>query len=227
LLTRPIVCFVVLAALAAPAAPQERSARPWPVLASADFGNGRADGWLPNDPSHWRVASREGNFVYELTAPGEQGKVRAPTSWSVWAGHEVSSFELAGRLQCAADPANPKRDMCVIFGFRDETHFGYVHFAASSDDVHNVIAVVDGADRNRISLEPPGTSKARLIDRSWHAFKVTFDAATGEIRAFLDDMAVPILTARDRTFARGLVGLGSFDDTGAFDDLTLRGLGIR
>ena len=45
---------------------------------------------------------------------------------------------------------------------------------------------------------------------------------TGEIRAYLDDMTEPILTARDRTLGHGLVGVGSFDDTGAFDDLELR-----
>jgi hypothetical protein len=36
-------------------------------------------------------------------------------------------------------------------------------------------------------------------------------------------MATPILTARVPTDAHGLVGVGSFDDTGAFDDLKLRG----
>jgi hypothetical protein len=45
----------------------------------------------------------------------------------------------------------------------------------------------------------------------------------GEIRAYLDDMTAPILTARDRTFVHGWVGIGSFDDTGRFDDLELRG----
>jgi hypothetical protein len=57
-----------------------------------------------------------------------------------------------------------------------------------------------------------------------HAFKVTFDAEIGEIKAYLDDMQVPILTAGDRTFVRGRAGVGSFDDTELFDDLTLRGI---
>jgi len=36
-------------------------------------------------------------------------------------------------------------------------------------------------------------------------------------------MAAMILTARDRALGHGLVGVGSFDDTGRFDDLELRG----
>ena len=193
-----------------------------PFLVVWDFETGSADGWRPNDPAHWRVADDNGSKVYELTAPGTQGQVRAPTSTSVLAGHDVGSFELVGRLRCDTDPATAVRDMCVIFHYRDPAHFYYVHFAGTSDDVHNIIGLVDGADRVKINAEPAGGSVFRLTDRAWHAFKVTCDAGTGEIRAFLDDLTAPILTARDRTLTHGLVGVGSFDDTGAFDDLVLR-----
>jgi hypothetical protein len=194
-----------------------------PLLSSADFESGAADGWAPNDPSHWRIAPDDGSLVYELVAPGEPGPVRAPTSVSVWTGRDVSSFELTGRLRCDTDPATAARDMCVVFHYRDASHFGYVHFAGSSDAVHNIIGLVDGADRIKINAEPAGASVFRLTDRAWHAFMLTFDAGPGDVRAYLDDMATPILTARVPTDAHGLVGVGSFDDTGAFDDLKLRG----
>lgn len=163
-------------------------------------------------------------MVYEQAAPGEQGKIRAPTSWSVWTGHDVTSFEFTGRMQCYTDPAVPGRDMCVFFHFQDPAHFYYVHFSAESADVHNIIGLVNGADRVKINVEPAGTSAARMTDRAWHEFKVTYEARSGEIRAYLDDMTRPVLTARDRTLSHGLVGVGSFDDTGCFDDLRLRGL---
>ncbi len=227
MLRRVLFVFALAGLTAGVASPWNPGTRPLPVLASEDFESGRAAGWEPNEPARWSVLPAGRNLVYALTAPGEQGKVRAPTSWSLWAGYEVGSFELAGRLQCAADPSIPQRDMCVIFGFQDPTHFYYVHFSASSDEAHNVISIVNGADRTRISLEAPGTSAARLKDKEWHAFKVAFAAETGEIEAYLDDMRVPILTARDRTFKQGKVGIGSFDDTGSFDDLTLRGLRVK
>jgi hypothetical protein len=198
------------------------SGHDWTVAAAFDFESGSAEGWRPDDPARWRVAGDPGSRVYELAAPGTPGAVRAPTSISVVAGREVGAFELTGRLRCDTDPATAARDMCVIFGYRDPAHFSYVHFAGTSDEVHNIIGLVDGADRVKINLEPAGGSAFRLTDRAWHAFKVTRDAATGEIRAYLDDMTAPILTARDRTFGAGLVGVGSFDDTGAFDDLVLR-----
>src|SRR5512139_1969106 len=102
-----------------------------PLLMSADFEGGTAEGWRPKDAKRWRVAASGGSNVYELTAPGEQGAVRAPTAWSLWAGSEVSSFEFSGRLRCHTDPSTPVRDMCVFFHFQDPAHFYYVHFAGT------------------------------------------------------------------------------------------------
>lgn len=195
-----------------------------PLLASEDFESGGAYGWLPKDPDHWRVVEKDGSMVYELIAPGEQGAVRAPTEWAVWTGYDVTSFEFTGRMRCYTDTTVPGRDMCVFFHYQDPTHFAYVHFSAESADVHNIIGLVNGADRVKINIEPAGKSVFRMTDLAWHAFKVTYDERSGDIRAYLDDMTVPILTARDKTLGHGLVGVGAFDDAGCFDKLELRGI---
>lgn len=194
-----------------------------PFLAGSDFEDGSAVGWKPNQSEHWRVVAQDGSLVYELITPGEPGKVRAPTSWSLLSGQDVTSFVFTGRLKCKTEMSNPYRDMCVFFHFQDPTHFYYVHFAASSDEVHNIIGLVDGADRVKINLEPAGKSAYRLTDTNWHAFKVTYDEATGKIQAYLDDMQTPLLTAVDKDISHGLVGVGSFDDSGYFDDIKLWG----
>lgn len=194
-----------------------------PMLIVDDFKDGKAGSWLPNRPEHWQVAKEEGLFVYQLTAPGEQGQVRAPTSWSLLKNFDVTSFVFTGRTRCNTDPSVDKRDMCIFFHFQDATHFYYVHFSASSDEAHNVIALVNGKDRVKINREPTGRSIYRLTDLKFHDFKVTHDTATGEIKAYLDDLATPILTAADKTLGHGLVGVGSFDDTGSFADIKLWG----
>lgn len=203
--------------------PPGRSDSGLPFLGRWDFEGGTAEGWRPSDPARWRVVERAGTMIYELRQAGEQGSVRGPTSWSVWTGHDVASFEFSGRARCYTDPAVPGRDFCVFFHFQDPTHFGYVHFSGESSDFHNIIGLVDGADRVKINAEPAGSSVFRLTDREWHNFKLVGDARTGEIRAYIDDMATPVLTAVDRRLGHGLVGVGSFDDTGAFDDLRLSG----
>ena len=193
-----------------------------PFLGGYDFENG-AEGLAPKVEESWLVAEEDGSWVYQLLTPGEFGEIRAPTAWSVLPAFPVGSFVFSGRLKCHTDPEVAVRDMLVLFHYQDPTHFYYVHFAASSDDVHNIIGLVNGADRVKINREPPGESVFRLTDAGWHDFKVTFDSGTGEIQAFLDDMETPILTASDTTLPTGLVGVGSFDDTGSFDDLMLWG----
>jgi hexosaminidase len=192
-------------------------------LISDDFEDEEAREWEPNIPGNWRIGEEEGTLCYQLTAPGTQGEVRAPTSWSLLKDFDVSSFIFTGRVRCKSAMDNPHRDMVIIFHYQDPTHFYYVHFSASSDENHNIIGLVNGKDRVKINHEPAGESDARLTDMRFHDFKVTYDAETGEIKAYLDDMKTPILTATDLTFGHGLVGVGSFDDTGGFDDIELWG----
>jgi hexosaminidase len=188
-----------------------------------DFEDGEAREWKPNIPENWKVDEEGGTLCYQLTAPGVAGQVRAPTSWSLLRRFDVSSFIFTGRVKCKSAIDNPHRDMVIVFHFQDPTHFYYVHFSASSDVNHNIIGLVDGKDRVKINHEPAGESNALLTDMRFHDFKVSYDAETGEIKAYLDDMTTPILTATDRTFGHGFLGVGSFDDTGSFDDIELWG----
>jgi hypothetical protein len=194
-----------------------------PQLATFDFEDGKSEGWQPNSPKNWEVVDVDGSKIYHLNAPGEPGEISAPTSWSVLDGNDVTSFEFSGRLRCEADTDNPNRDLCVFFHYLDPKHFYYVHFSASSDERHNIIGLVNGTDRVKINLEPPGESVFRLVDKEWHTFKVNYDSETGKIRAYLDDMGTPIVTAQGSVLGHGLVGVGSYDDTGYFDDLILKG----
>ena len=222
-LTTKVFLIFIFIILICSIACEKRGTNELPLLASYDFEDGTTKGLQPNFPDNWRVIKEETSMVYELTAPGKHGKVRAPTSWSVLSEHDVTSFVFTGRLKCYADPANTNRDTCLFFHYQDPTHFYYVHFSATSDGAHNIIGLVNGADRVKINSEPPGESLFSLTDNDWHSFKVTYDAETGDIKAFLGDMDTPILTASDKTLTHGFVGVGSFDDTGYFDDIILRG----
>ena len=201
----------------------EKTSNELPLLKQFNFEDGHAEGWQPSDPDIWEVTDLDGTKVYALTAAGESGEVAAPKSWSVIADYDVSSFEFTGRLKCMAEIDNPNRDLCIFFHYQDPTHFAYVHFSASSDERHNIIGLVNGADRIKINVEPAGQSVFRLTDKEWHNFKVTYDAETGSMSAFLDDMNTPIVTASGSVLGHGLVGIGSYDDTGYFSNITLKG----
>jgi hypothetical protein len=193
------------------------------LLVSSDFEGGSAQGWEPNFPENWRIVNKDGSMVYELIAPGKRGKFSGPTSYSVLADHDVTSFEFTGRLKSDVEIDVADRDVCLFIHYQDPAHFYYIHFSDKSDRLHNIIGLVNGADRVKINNEPAGESDARLVDMDWHDFKITFDASTGEIQVFFDKMQTPILTAHDSALGHGRIGVGCYDDKASFDDIKLRG----
>ena len=176
--------------------------------------------WKPRETSKWSFAGPESpTGCYRLEQIGQAGKIRAPFSWSVWQGAKPRGFVANMRAKCLTPVLNLRRDVILVFSWRDAEHFDYVHFSAQSDEFHNVIMKVDGADRKALPHEIKPT--ARLTDENWHDLRVWVDAASGTVRAYADDMAKPILQATDKSLAAGHVGIGSFDDTAEFASFSL------
>lgn len=109
------------------------------------------------------------------------------------------------------------QDACLFFGFQDPQHFYYVHLAPTPDaNAHNVFIVNDAARKNL--LEPQKKGIAWKKD-TWHKLRLLRQGSTGKIAVYFDDFTTPVLTADDKTFAKGFVGFGSFDDTARFRNL--------
>ena len=60
-------------------------------------------------------------------------------------------------------------------------------------------------------------------DDQWHTVKVIRDNQSGSIDVFFDDMKTPHLSIFDKSFGKGRIGIGSFDDMNTFDDVRLYG----
>lgn len=188
-----------------------------------DFEAGRLEKrWRLRETSEWRVEMDAGGKALFLAKPGAEPPIRSPFSYALIKGKPVRDFVLTFRARCLTSPDVGGRDVLAVFGYRDEAHYYYVHFAKTPDPIHNAILIVNGKPREALPLI--GDSIGKLVDTEYHLFKVERNATTGDIRAYVDDMGTPILQARDTTFARGLVGIGSFDDTAYFDDVRLYGL---
>ncbi len=111
--------------------------------------------------------------------------------------------------------------MCLFFGYQDPSHFYYVPLGQAVDEDANQIFIVDGAPRLNISKT---TTTGTPWDEKWHHVRIQRQVESGETRVFFDDLKTPAMTAQDAKFAWGEVGIGSFDDTGRFDRLELRGV---
>jgi hypothetical protein len=111
--------------------------------------------------------------------------------------------------------------MIVVFNYVDTLHFYYTHLSSdrgTEQPVHNGLFIVNGEPRKRIA----GTEAApALPNQEWHKVRVARDSRTGSIEVFVDDQKTPLFSVVDRTFTCGQIGIGSFDETGDFDDISL------
>jgi hypothetical protein len=96
--------------------------------------------------------------------------------------------------------------------------------AKKADDRANQIFIVNDADRTKISTK---STSGTPWDSNWHHVKVVRRIADAAIEIYFDDMKAPIMTATDKTFTWGQVGLGSFDDSGNWTDIKLRGVRVE
>lgn len=190
-----------------------------PLLLQEDFEQG-AGRWQPFDARSWQILDTPEGKVYGLVADSKyQPPHRSPVNVSLLKNIVVADFTLECRVRSTV-PDYGHRSLVLVFGYQDPAHFYYAHLAKKTDNHANQIFLVNGAPRVKISTETtPGTR----WDDAWHQVKIARDASDGSIEVFFDDMKRPVMEAVDDTFRWGQIGLGSFDDLGNFDNLTLRG----
>lgn len=187
-----------------------------PVFAD-DFEAG-VQRWEMLDPQTWKLATHEGSKAIEITDRKSEYSppVRSPLHVALIKGLELESFELRFRVKSTLDTGN-HRDCCVFFNYIDDQHFYYVHLGARPDPHSGQIMIVNEAPRLALTKNENRTP----WDDQWHDVKLTRDATTGDIAIYFDEMETPHMQVSDKTFGKGRIGLGSFDDLDAFDDVVI------
>lgn len=227
----PIRVTILFALLTTPAFAQE--AKPpaeemngLPLVFFEDFEDGKADGWEPTDPKAWRIKTEKGpngveNTVYDqfVRKSNFTPPVRSPYNRALRKDVYVGSFVMDVKFKSTIKDY-PHRDLCLFFGYQDDGHLHYVHFGKKTDDHANQIFIVNGKPRTKISTK---TTDGTQWTDEWHRARIVRDVKSGSIEVYFDNMETPVMTAKDTTFTWGRVGIGSFDDAGWFDDVTLWG----
>jgi hypothetical protein len=190
-----------------------------PLVFSENFEHG-ADRWRPTDPASWKITKTPEGQVYSLTKDSDyKPPHRSPVNIALLEDVTVSDFVLDIRLHSTVQDYD-HRSLALVFGYQNPSHFYYVHFGKKTDDHANQIFIVNDAPRVKISTKTtPGTP----LDDAWHKVRITRNVKSGDTRVYFDDMSEPVMTAQDKTFAWGRIGIGAFDDLGNFDDVELRG----
>ena len=97
--------------------------------------------------------------------------------------------------------------------------------ATKADDyAHNLFLV---NDEPRVKIATQTTEGVNWGLGVWHKVRLERTRADGAIRVFFDDFSQPIMTATDTHFDAGMIGFGSFDDTGMVANIRVWGPGLE
>ena len=148
-----------------------------------------------------------------------QPQVRSPLNIALAKGVNLGDFVLDVEVRSTGRDYG-HRDLCLFFNHQDSSHFYYVHLGKQANAAANSIFRVNG--KPRISIAEKRTQGTPWTD-GWHHVRIVRTVQDGLIQVYFDDMKTPAMIAHDRTFTHGRLGLGSFDDTGMFDAIRIRG----
>jgi len=170
------------------------------------------DQWQLEDPAAWEWQGEGETTTLVLKKPSRyHPKVRRPFNLAWFSGAELESFTLT--CEARLDVFNKgNNDLCLAFAGVSDSEFYYAHLGETADGVHLQLHVVNNADRKAIT-----TTRAKALPwkpNHWHPIKLVRDTSSGSIKVWFEDQVV--LEASDKTFGKGRIGLGSFDDLGAF-----------
>jgi hypothetical protein len=180
-----------------------------------DFDSGDLSSWEFPHPEDWVIQAEGGNRFLHMLRPREPGVPRRPLQFARLKKANVGSFEFAARVRREAG------SMIVVFNYVDTLHFYYAHLSVdqgTQQPVHNGLFIVNGEPRRRLAgLE----AAPALPDKDWHEVRIRRNARSGHIEVFMDGEKAPRFSVQDRTFNCGQIGIGSFAETGDFDDIRL------
>ncbi len=199
--------------------PADKQSRGMPLVFSDDFEKG-VEHWETTDPNAWSIHKHGENHVFGLDqrVSKYEPKYRSPHNIALIKDIELKDFVLIYRVRSTKDTGG-HRDCCTFFCHQDPTHFYYVHLGARPDPHSGQIMIVNDAPRKAIT----DNKKEVPWDDQWHTVKVVRDSSEGTIEVYFDDMENVHMKAVDRSFGKGRIGIGSFDDMNEFDDVRLYG----
>lgn len=190
-----------------------------PILFKDNFENG-ASKWKIIDDQSWKLEDHgAGRSLSIIQRNSEyEPKVRSPRHIALIKNLEAANFVIKFKVKSTKDTGN-HRDCCVFFGYQNPTNYYYVHLGAKPDPHSGQIMIVKDAPRLALTKN----EKKTPWDNSWHNVKLVRDSKKGTIEIYFDDMETPHMSVKDTTFGKGRIGLGSFDDMNAFDEVEIRG----
>ena len=164
--------------------------------------------------SNWQQT--DGLLALTAPAPQVSGMVARPGGYALIPG-DWRNLTLTVQAKSKKSSSTPQRDVVLIFGYVDETHFYYALVNSASSG--SAIVKVNGDTATNI--QSPATVAGKLTS-NWQSLRVSH-AATGAIAIYCDNMSAPVMTATDSSYPLGRAGFGSYDDPTEFRSVIAAG----
>jgi hypothetical protein len=178
---------------------------------SADPYYGTAVNWEPTPRiGTWDVVTDDGDLRYAIRA-GVSTSGQKPGAYSLIKERTFSDFTFEFKAKGSGFSGN--EDVATLWGFQDDNHFYYALFNAN-ERYSQAFKVVNGQ-----RTELAAASTALLTDNNYHTFTLT--RAGDQVTIYRDDTEV--MSFSDNTYGSGRIGIGSLNDYGWFDDITVSG----
>lgn len=204
-----------------------------PLILDETFSQG-ADRWQPASPEAWKIIDIDGGKAFssfKVTDLTKKLPHRSPWDVALLKDINVSDFVMDVKMRETAREY-PHRDACLLFGYQDPSHFYYVHFAPVTGDPHaDQVFIVNDADRKAITDKDHESTGVKWGEKTkWHRLRIVRNVESGLIEAYFHeddspftDSDKPLMTAHDKTFTWGRIGVGTFDDTCDIAEVKLLG----
>ena len=199
------------------------------TILNQNFESDQALGkWFATQDDRWKISDTQTDQGSALHLLGVSRKYkppyRSPHSIVLLKDKVVGDFVLTAKVK-TLQTARGHRDMCIFWGWQDPANFYYVHLGEKPDPNSSQIFIVN--ENPRIAITESNAGGIDWKDDTWHDVKLVRDTDKGTIEVYFDDMDKPAKTATDTTYTWGLIGLGSFDDLGMWDDVKITGVEVK
>ncbi len=180
-----------------------------------DFEAGHANNWTPLTASRWEVSSDDGSLRYFLNTTNydspdgiRMGEISL-TGSGPWGDFTFECFAKSADAAIGGEAA----DLCIAFGYQDEDSYYYINFNATPGltQLHRI------HDGNLATLAT--YDQATFSDGNYHTLRV--ERSGNQILAFFDGNR--LFAVNDSFFGAGQIGIGSYNDSGYFDDVQIAG----
>ncbi len=177
-----------------------------------DFSDGSADGWQPTTTARWEVRSNGAEMEYAInTTDYDSLSGSRLGEMSLIEGHLYENFNFSCQARsCDNFAANSSSDLAIVFGYINENNYNYL--ILSSNGSNSVLYRVAGGVRSAVTM----ASGAAIPDNNFYLVEIEKRSSQLTIR-----YRNQVILSTNETFAGGLIGVGSYNDSSAFTDIDI------